>query len=404
MMMYLKLAWRNIWRNKKRTWITASSIAFAVFFASVMQSMQLGSYERMIENSVRFQTGHIGVHEVSYWDEQILDNSFDQAAITDDLLRHDHVELIVPRLSSFALAAYEDRTKGVMVNGIDLERESKLTMIDKKVVAGALGVSGGAMVAEGLADYLKVGIGDTIVLISSGYRGVNAAGKYPVAAILKFPVPEMNKGMVYLELEEAQYFFGAEGRLTTFSLLIDDPANTEIVKSAIVANMSSYQMDVMTWREMLPELLQSIELDYYGGLIMIYILYAVIGFGIFGTFIMMAKERTYEFGILVSIGMKKVKIMWMVFIELLMLTFFGVLLGLMISSPLIIYMFNNPIRVTGEMAAAYEKFGMEPILPFSMDPTVFYSQGFVIFIITLLLSIYPMLAIGQLKIIKALKE
>ena len=74
MKLYIKLAWRNIWRNPKRTWITASSIGFAVFFACVMQSMQLGSYERMIDNSVRFYTGHLAIHQNEYWDEKILDN------------------------------------------------------------------------------------------------------------------------------------------------------------------------------------------------------------------------------------------------------------------------------------------------------------------------------------------
>lgn len=403
-MMYLKLAWRNIWRNRKRTWITASSIGFAVFFASLMQSMQLGSYERMIDNSIRFQTGHIGVHGLNFWEEQILDNSFDRSQITEDMLGNEHVELIVPRLSSFALASFKDRTKGVMVTGIEPKQEAKLTYLDQKVLKGQLLKSGGVMMAEGLADYLKMDIGDTLVLLGQGYHGVNAAGKFPVVGIVKFPVPEINRRMVYLGLADAQYFFGTGDRLTSYSLLLDEAGKTGEVIDNLKESLSGTEMEVLSWREMLPELVQGIELDYYGGMVMILILYAVIGFGIFGTFIMMAKERTYEFGILVSIGMKKLKIMWMVLIELVMLTFFGVFLGLVVSIPLLLYMFQNPIQIVGDAAKTYEKFGVEPILPFSLDPVVFYRQGIIVLLITLFLCIYPMIAIGKLKIIKALKE
>lgn len=160
----------------------------------------------------------------------------------------------------------------------------------------------------------------------------------------------------------------------------------------------------MNWEEMMPELIQGIEMDYYGGLIMIYILYAVIGFGILGTFLMMTKERTYEFGILASIGMKKAKIQMTVALEIIMLTFFGVFLGLLVSTPIVIYFYFNPITFTGEFAAAYESFGYEAIMPFSIDPAIFYDQGIVVFFIAIFLGLYPLVYIKNLKIIKALKE
>ena len=137
---------------------------------------------------------------------------------------------------------------------------------------------------------------------------------------------------------------------------------------------------------------------------MIYILYAVIGFGILGTFLMMTKERTYEFGILTSIGMKKSKIQITVALEIIMLTFLGVFIGLILGTPIIVYFYLNPIRFSGEMAVAMESFGYEAILPFSIEPVVFYSQGVVVLFIALLLGLYPMLYIKQLKIMKALRE
>lgn len=403
MNMYFILAWRNIWRNKKRTIITAASIGFAVFFACIMQSMQLGSYTRMIDNSVRFYTGHLGIHQADYWEEKVLDNSFELNDALTASLAHDDIVAAVPRISSFALASAGSKTKGVMVSGIDPGAEAKLTNLQNKVIEGAYLGEGDLLLGEGLAKYLSVAPGDTLVLIGQGYHGLNAAGKYPIAGILRFPAPELNQQAVYMSLGAAQYFYGATDRITSYSLLLEDERNLNEVKKALGQRMVGADLSIMNWKEMMPELVQSIELDYYGGIIMIYILYAVIGFGIFGTLLMMAKERTYEFGILISIGMKKHKIQWMVALEIITLSLLGVVAGVVASLPILIYLYINPIYVTGKMAEAYEKFGMEPILPFSLDPLVFYQQAIAILIIALVLGIYPLLAIRRLKIIKALR-
>lgn len=403
MNMYLKMAWRNVWRNRKRTWITASSIAFAVLFACVMQSMQLGSYERMIDNSVRFYTGHLAIHQQNYWDEKILDNAYQMNRV-ENIDFGNEIETIVPRLTSFALASNKDRTKGVMVNGIDPGKEAELTYLDEKIIAGTYYEDQGILVATGLAEYLKLNLNDTLVLISQGYHGVNAVGKYRVVGILKFPVPELNQSAVYMTLNDAQEFYGAPGLITSTSILAKDERDVSELKTSISNQLSGTDLRVMDWKKMMPELIQGIELDYYGGLIMIYILYAVIGFGILGTFLMMTKERTYEFGILSSIGMRKAKIQWVVAMEIVMLTFLGVVMGLTLGMPLILHFYYNPIVFTGELAAAYESFGYEAIMPFSLAPKVFYDQAIVVLIISLFLGLYPMLYIKHLKIIKALRE
>ncbi|MFZ9045911.1 MAG: ABC transporter permease [Cyclobacteriaceae bacterium] len=398
------MAWRNVWRNKKRTWITASSIAFAVFFACTMQSMQLGSYERMIDNSVRFYTGHLAIHQEEFWEDQILDNAFYAKELRAMQLDQDQVVVSVPRISSFALASFDDHTKGVMINGIEPELEAKLTLLDKKLTSGRYLQKEGVMIAQGLADYMEMGLGDTLVLISQGYHGVNAVGKYPIIGLLKFPVPEFNQSAVYMHLTTAQEFYGAPGLITSQSILLEESKAIPEIQASVAAQLEHKPLNVMNWEEMMPELVQGIELDYYGGLVMIYILYAVIGFGILGTFLMMTKERTYEFGILTSIGMKKSKIQITVALEIIMLTFLGVFIGLILGTPIIVYFFMNPIRFSGEMAVAMESFGYEAILPFSIDPVVFYSQGVVVLFIALFLGLYPMLYIKQLKIIKALRE
>ena len=404
MILYIKLAWRNVWRSKKRTWITASSIAFSVFFACLMQSSQLGSYDNMIENSARFFTGHLGIHQVDFWEDQIIDNSFDQQELIQLDLSNSDIVIGVPRLSSFALASYGDKTKGAALFGVSLPLEAEFSYLKRKLIKGDYDKKGGVLMAEGLAANLNLRVGDTLVLMGQGYHGVNAAGKYPVTGILKFPIPALNQGAIYLPLETLQEFLSAPNMISSYSILLKDSQDTELMRSRMETILKDKELSLMTWKEMLPDLVSSIELDYYGGWIILIILYVVIGFGIFGTFLMMIKERTYELGILNAIGMNKYRIQIMVAIEIFLLIFTGVLMGLLMATPIILYFWSNPILLSGDAALAMEKFGYEPIIPFALNLKIFYNQGISIFVIALFLTFYPMLAIKQLKIIKALNE
>ena len=360
--MYLILAWRNIWRNKRRSYITITSITFAVLLACVMRSMQLGSYERMIENAARFYTGYIQVHQNGYWDEKIIDNSF---TYDEQLLKTvestNGVESAVPRVESFALASFGTKTKGSLIIGIDPEKENTLTRVKDKIVEGEYLVNDdkAAMVAQGLADYLNIGIGDTLVLIGQGYHGANAAGLYVIKGIMKFPVPEQNNQTVYLSLKESQWFFALDNMITSISLVVDKAKNVDRIVTDISANVDTEALEVMGWRDMMPDLVQGIEIDDISGQVMLWILYAVIGFGMFGTFLMMTAERMYEFGVMMSIGMKRVKMQFIIFLEMGMMASVGVIAGVGISLPILIYYYNNPVFMTGESADAIEAFGVE---------------------------------------------
>lgn len=404
--MLLLIAWRNIWRNKRRTLITLASIGFAVFFACLMQSMQLGAYDRMIDNAVRFYTGHIQVHKKGYWKDKSLDNSME---MTDDLMgklqSEQQLSAYIPRIESFALASSGQMTKGILLNGVDPVREDELTGLRAKMSEGEyLEDAGEIMLGEELAAYLKIIPGDTVVLISQGYHGANAAGQFVLSGTLKFPTREMSNQIGYIGLTDAQYFFNAEGRVTSLALLLDEADAVPPVKDYLAASVDTSQYEVMDWKELMPEMVQTIEIDYASGKIMLYVLYSIIAFGIFGTFLMMTNERQYEFGVMLSIGMKRRLMQGVLLLEILMLAVLGVVAGAVAASPFLTYLYVNPIRVGGDMAKAYEKMGMEPILPFSLDPVIFVDQIIVVLVMTVLMALYPLWVVGRLNVVKALRS
>ncbi|MBM3324617.1 MAG: ABC transporter permease, partial [Calditrichaeota bacterium] len=390
--LYLKLAWRNIWRNKRRSLISISSILLAVVIALVTRSMQLGFYRHSINNAVSFYMGFLQIHAPGYFENQSIDRSYEISdSLFEILERVPHVTTAAPRLESFALASCGDVTDGVMVIGTDPARESQLTGLEKRVKKGRYlqPDDDGVLLAQGLADHLGVGVGDTIVLLGQGYHAVTAAGKYIIIGIVEFPTLEMNTRMIFMPLRLAQDFLAAENRITSMAVMIDK----EPELAAVVARLKSElgeKFDVLSWEDMLPELVQYVQSDNASGIIMLAILYMVIGFGILGTILMMTLERTREFGMLMAVGMRRGVLRGIVVTESILLSLIGALVGMIAGIPVILYLHQHPIYLGGEWADAMQRWGFDPILPFATDASIFFWQGLSVLIIALIASLYPL--------------
>lgn len=402
---YFKIAWRNLWRNKRRTMLTIASILFALFLALIMRSMQLGSYSSMVESAVKSTTGYIQVHEKGYWEDKSIDNTFESGgAIEQPILSHPNVSVIVPRLESFALLSSGRQTKGAAVIGTDPETENKISGLKDRIVGGEYLEPGdhAILLAEGLAQYLKLEVGDTVVLLGQGYHGMTAAAAYPVKGIIRFIQPDINNTITYIPLAASQELYSSPGRLTSLSIMLNDPERMIETRDELVKVLPE-TLEVMNWNEMLTELVNAIEGDNISGLFNLGILYLVVGFGILGTILMSTMERRKEFGIMVAVGMRRTKLMIIVFIETLIMSALGIIAGIVISLPLLYYFRANPIPLTGEAADAMIEYNMEPILPFLIEPGYFIGQSMVVIVITMLTIIYPMTVIGKFKIINAIK-
>lgn len=404
--MILKLIWRNLWRNSRRTLITIASIAFAVLFAVLMQSLQDGVFNNLIKNVVSYYSGYIQVHQKGYWDEQILDNSFEvDEKLIATIRKNTSIKEIVPRLETFVLASNENTTKGCLLVGTDPVKENNLTQLKNKLIKGSYFESNEEVViiAEGLAKRLNLRVNDTIVLFGQGFHEVMAAGKYKIKGIVHLASPGMNDAFVYLPLAATQYFLSADNRLTSISLGIDDPNNTDAIAKNLKTKIEK-KYEVMPWEELIPEISNHIKADAISFYIFSGILYLIIGFGLFGTVLMMTAERKYEFGMLIAIGMKKSKLELVLFGETLLITILGVLLGILCSMPLVIYLRERPIRFGGETARAYEQFGFEAIFPTDFNPAIFLNQSLIVLAMALIIGLYPLWHVNGLNPVKAMKK
>ncbi|MEQ8524915.1 FtsX-like permease family protein [Gracilimonas sp.] len=406
-MLQIRLAWRNIWRNRRRTFITILSIVVAVLLSSVMRAMQEGQYDDMIENTVGTFTGYIQIQHTGYWDEKTLDNTLVVAdSLIGNLEKTETVKHIIPRLQSFALAAGENQSRPAMVLGIDVLKEKYLSNPGNRLQTGEYFDSNteqAVLLGKEMMLRLDVQVGDSLVLIGQGFRGQSATGLYEIKGSVGFPSSEMNKNMVMIPLETAQNFFASYNRLTALTLTLTDADEVEKTVQNLKAQLSAEDYKVMGWQEMMPELMQSIEADRGSGFILMFILYIVVGFGILGTVLMMISERTYEFGVMLSVGTPRSTIFLILAIEMFIVTLLGATTGILISIPVAWYFNINPIQLPDNMTEVMEGYGMEPVIQFATDPDIFYSQAIIVFIITLIFCVMPLLKASRLNPVQALR-
>lgn len=403
--MMLRLIWRNLWRNPRRTWITTSSIAFAVFLSVAMHAFQKGVFDHLIRQVVGAYTGHIQVHQAGYWDEQVIDNIFPFTVETARVLdEHPDLAGYAARLETFLLASTGTTTKGCMLIGTDPVREQTLMQLESKLTAGNYFAPGDTAVilAEGLATRLQLGPGDTIVLLGQGYHGAMAAGKFPVAGTVHLPSPEMNQQLVFMPLLATQSFLDAPGMLSTLALNLRRPEGMSDLQADLRQRLSP-DLEILTWEELLPEITDHIKADRNSSYIFSGILYLIIGFGFFGTVMMMTAERRYEFGMLTAIGMSRLRLGLVLLGETVLLTLVGALLGILISLPGVWYFTRHPIRLTGQTAKAYTEFGFEPVLPATMSPEIFIVQTLIVALMALVVGLYPLWHIRRLDTLGAMR-
>ncbi len=405
--MWLKLAWKNLWRNKYRTTISVSAIFFAVILSVTANSLQDGVFDNFIRNMVGYYTGYIQIHLKGYWNHQVLDNSLERKSQFEQSVKeHDNVTAIAPRIESYALASFRDLTKGCMVVGISPGEEDHITNLRTKTISGKyfdLEDSQTVLLSEGLSERLNLSIGDTVYLIGQGYHGALAAGKYLIQGIVRFGSPELNDQLLFMPLATAQEFYSAPNLITSYVIGLESDNKLEETVADLKLKGGD-EFEVMSWKDMLPDVDQHITMDKGSMYIIIGILYLLICFGIFGTLLMMMVERRYEMGMLIAIGMKKMKLAALFLVESILTVFIGSSMGLLFSIPIVLYLNRYPIRIGGEMAEAYKQFNFEPVFPASVSPSIFITQGLFVVSMGLLLSLYPVVKALRVDPVKAMKK
>jgi ABC-type lipoprotein release transport system permease subunit len=403
------MAWRNVWRNPRRSILTMAAVAFATLLLVFMLSWQFGSYDSMINFSVKIHTGHLQVQAEGYADQNAVRKVVNRPdAVMQRLRKIEGVEAVTARAEAFSLVSSKDRTYGVMVIGIDPQREAAVSMLESTVRKGDYLESGDgnqALVGRLLAENLQVSIGDEMVLLGQGRDGSIAATVVRVKGIFSSGQDEFDRRVVHIPLRYFQEVYSMRGAVHRIVAICPDLESVGRVRTElreVLTQLRSPQdLVVLNWKDLNPGLVQAIKMDLVSGFIFYVILIVVVAFSILNTFLMAIFERTREFGVMMALGTAPARLTRLLLFESATITLIGLAAGIIFGGLLTWYFQIHGIAIPGAEELA-RQFGLpERMYPQLSELSVAVGAGIVL-VITLITALYPALKVRRLKPVQAL--
>lgn len=402
---FFKLAWRNIWRNKRRSVITLTLVSFFLMFVIFLLQMQKWQWMNQLDTTLS-SSGYIQITDTAFVEEKSMDNMMPLDKVDlEGLKALPEVRGVFPRIQSGVLASIGIRSKMSGLMGIIPSADNEEMKMGNRLIEGELleDDDNQILITEQMSKFYQVKTGDSLILFGSGFQGYTAAGHYRIKGVIRFPAGDL-ANMVFMPLKECQLMMAAEGMVTTVMVNLNEDQDLHKAHRKVNEVISDPSLIARNWEEIMPELKGGMELDMASNHMIAGILLLIVSFGIFGTIVMMYSERLFEFGILLSIGMKKRLILLTTLAEIYLLMFLGVLLGCAIVTPILLYFNFNPIKITGSAADTMVEYGIEPVLSVGLYPSEYLSSSFIIMLLTVIMSIYVVVKILKLKPLDAMKK
>ena len=349
-MLTLKLAYRNILRQRRRSLLTALSMAGGYMLFVFSMSLLEGSWSNVVDIFTLDHTGHIQIHKDDYAKRPKIHKTIENPAVVETTLKnHEDVTGWAPRVYSSALAYGGNKTSIAQIFGIDPELEPTVTRILQKVSAGqyfsAQPNADGyfpAMIGRGLANSLRLDVGDEIVLISSGADGSIANDIFIITAIIGNTTSFDRLG-VFLPLTVAQEFLSIGGEVHEFALLARNKHDNEQLAVALQSLMPG--LKVSPWQQIEATFYRTMQSDKQGNYFTMALIVFIVFIGVLNTVLMSVLERTKEFGVLKSIGCRPSELVKLIFIETVMLASISISVGLALILPVIVWFTEVGIKL-----------------------------------------------------------
>lgn len=407
--MEVLMAWRNVWRNPKRTILTVLAIAFACLILIFMLSIQAGTYGVMINTAVKTQTGHVQVTAENYnEDHKIRKVVAHPGSVAAFLEKMPRVIAHGFRANGFALISSDQRTYGGMITGIDPALEPQISSIPSAIRDGRFLLSSdtnAAVIGSLLAKNLKIGVKDELVVLGSAMDGSIAAGVLEVKGIFSSGMDDYDRSGVQIPLAYFQEIFSMGESVHQVVVVCDSLWSVEGVQADISGHlpglMSKYKLVCQSWDEIMPGLIQSIQMDLGGGLIFYGILMVVVAFSIMNTFLMAVFERTREFGTLLAMGATPWRLSKMLVYESFFLTLCGIVLGIAAGTLLtfVAQVYGIPM---GDAQGMLQQYGIPGLIRPALSWFTALAGPTLVFFITMFTALYPIVKVHKLTPITAM--
>ena len=407
MNLVLRLAWRNLWRQPRRTWLTTGAMVFSNTLLVFMISLQFGMYALMIDNTLKIFSGHMQIQAPGYKDEQKMRQVVPDATALAGRLRRDlGLDSIATRGFAFALASSEERSYGIGVYGVEPRYEPAVSSVPGLVREGRYLDDPEAyeiVIGDVLARNLQIGVGDELTLLGSGRDGSFAAAVVNVVGIFDSGVPDIDRNIAQVPLAAFQDIFYMDGAAHAIVIKAQTLDQAPAVQARVQQLLpESAGLVVHDWDALQPGLRQAIRADMSSAFFMYGVLVILVAFSVLNTQLMSVLERTHEFGIVMALGLRPGRLGRLVMLETALLGGLGLVIGIATGSLLTSWFTVRGFSVPGmdEMAVAFN-------LPARMYPEVTLLTAItgpaVVMLFTMLAALYPALRLHRLHPVQAMR-
>jgi len=404
--MYLQLAWRNIWRNTRRTVIILTAVVIGVWSMVLLGSLMRGIAVGMIKNGISTLTGHIQIHHKGYRNDPAIENRITDATVVGNALKE-----ALPKGASWtarvrvnAVAGNARHSSGVTLVGIDPSSEADVSFIGTAVSQGRYlnpDDRNGIVIGEALMKKFDTRPGRKLVLMSQDTHGEIASRAFRIVGIFRAEMEATEKQFVFVLRKESQKMLGLGDGICEISILLPGkPDNTEVYDRLMTA-LPSAEFEVNTWRELLP--FQTAYLKILDGFMWIWylVVFVAMGFGIVNTTLMAVFERMREFGLLKALGMKPWWILREVLTESFLLLILGMIIGNLLAFICIFALAPSGIDLSA-LAAGAEYAGMTRVIYPAIALKDILMSNLVVLFLGILVSAYPAVKAARFTPVEAL--
>ncbi len=405
-----KLAWRNLWKNRRRTLITLSMISGGFALALVSLGLGDGFHNQMIRNAIRLGSGHLTVERRDYLEEPSNDKLIRHPGpLREEIARLEGVANVSERIIVMGLLYTTENSVGVAALGVDPASDMTRRTLEPKVVEGrylAADDGRGILIGADLARKLKIRVGGKAVLTAQDASGEISSQLVRVRGIFRTGINEMDGYFAEVSLPLARALLGVPDGATQLAVFLEDPGGQAEIKGRIVALVTDPGIGVFDWQEVMRDLVLFVEMDNAGNYIFMGIIMVIVALGILNTILMSVLERTREFGLVMALGMAPRRLLAQVVLETTMLALLGLgagaVLGLAGHGYLAVHGFNMGFGSREEMTAVGVV--LDPVIYSDLEPSRALTLAAVVFVVTLLVGIYPAVQASRVNPVQAIRK
>ena len=406
--MLVSLAFRNLWRNSRRTLLTLSAMVVSSSLLILALGVFSGMFADMLASATEQYYGHLVISARGYQDDRDMFADFsDYAALAGNLRKRPEVRGVSPRLRAFGLVAHADSTYPAELLGVQPAQEQQVTSFSRQLVAGRYldeTETAGALIGAGLAKKLGVQPGDELVFLTQAADGSIGNDLLTVTGIFETGSGNRDNALVLVNLPWLQKLTVLPDRIHELAITILEPMRAGELAAPMQTKLPA-GLEVLTWGQLLPEMQEVIASYNVSRLILVAILYAATGLGILNTIFMSVMERTREFGILMAMGMKPRSVQNLVLLETLAMGVVSMTLGVAAGLAMTLYMERVGVDLSPYLSAVtYAGGTILPRLSAAFEADNVTIPAFALLLVSLAAGYFPARRAARLQPIEAIRE